>query len=133
MAVQKHGIEYRVGADTGEAVSNLQKFEREFRAMLEQIGKSPKEIAAFEILAKEIERGTKSTDELDTETRKLYDTYRILKQQAKDRDFLGLQSHMDVRKSDRGGQTGLRTPEGQRKTHQQGAGSGRPGHAAAHP
>ncbi len=57
MAIKEHGIEYKVGADTGGAVSNLQKFEREFRQMLEQMGKSPKEIAAFRILAKEVERG----------------------------------------------------------------------------
>ena len=97
MAIQEHGIEFKVGADTGGAVSNLQKFEQEFKKMLEQMGKSPKDIAAFQILAKEVERGVKSTDELDAETRQLLDTYRVLKQQAKDRDFLGLQSHQDVR------------------------------------
>ncbi|HEB76901.1 MAG TPA: hypothetical protein ENI90_00040 [Methylothermaceae bacterium] len=90
MAIQEHGIEFKVGADTGGAVSNLQKFEQEFKKMLEQMGKSPKDIAAFQILAKEVERGVKSTDELDAETRQLLDTYRVLKQQAKDRDFLGL-------------------------------------------
>lgn len=93
----KNDIEFKIGADTNTAISNVQRFEREFKKLLETMGKDAGEIKAFKSLARDIEKGVKSTDDLDAETRQLIDTYQSLRKQAQDRDFLGLNSHDVVR------------------------------------
>src|SRR5690606_389603 len=81
-----------------EGESNLSAFNRAFKDAMAEIGKSAEEIDAFDQLNKDLAKGTKQVDELDDETRQLYDTYRKGAELAADRDILGIRAHADIQK-----------------------------------
>ena len=88
----------KISVDKKEGESNLSAFNRAFKDAMAEIGKSAEEIDAFEELNKDLAKGVKQVDELDDETRQLYDTYRKGAELAADRDILGIRAHADIQK-----------------------------------
>src|SRR5690606_18678184 len=88
----------KISVDKKEGESNLSAFNRAFKDAMAEIGKSAEEIDAFDQLNKDLAKGTKQVDELDDETRQLYDTYRKGAELAADRDILGIRAHADIQK-----------------------------------
>lgn len=80
----------KIGADTGEAESNVSRFEKHFAQMLRDMGKTPKEIAAFHQLAADVAAGRKELWTLDEATQSLVKQYRSLSSVAKAQDILNL-------------------------------------------
>ncbi|PHS66371.1 MAG: phage tail tape measure protein [Thalassobium sp.] len=88
----------KISVDKKEGESNLSAFNRAFKDAMAEIGKSAEEIDAFDELNKDLAKGVKQVDELDDETRQLYDTYRKGAELAADRDILGIRAHADIQK-----------------------------------
>ena len=84
--------------DKKEGESNLSAFRRAFKGAMEDIGKSSAEVDEFGQLVSDIKLGKKAVDELDKETRQLYDTYNKGAQLAADKDILGLKAHADIQR-----------------------------------
>ncbi|WP_428243010.1 phage tail tape measure protein [Gynuella sp.] len=85
-----------LSVDKKDGESNLQAFNRTFKAAMQDIGKSAEDIDAFSGLVADLVQGKRSVEELDAETRQLYNTYKEGAQLAADKDILGLRAHADI-------------------------------------
>ena len=91
-------LSLKLQVDKKEGESNLSAFRRAFKGAMEDIGKSSAEVDEFGQLVSDIKLGKKAVDELDKETRQLYDTYNKGAQLAADKDILGLKAHADIQR-----------------------------------
>lgn len=88
--------QFKIALDAAEGRTELERFHSAFNRTLRELGKSDTEIKAFFDLEQAVRRGERSMAELDAETRQLLGSYQQLGQVARDRDFLGLESHKQV-------------------------------------
>lgn len=88
----------KLSVDKKVGESNVNAFRRAFKEAMLDIGKTAADVDAFSALVADINRGKKSIDELDAETKQLYRTYREGAQLAADRDILGVRAHAEIQK-----------------------------------
>jgi tape measure domain-containing protein len=79
-----------INAETSKARSEIGKFEQAFSKTMAELGKSRSETSAIRKLADDAAKGRVNVDQLDQEARELVQTYQRLKQEAGDRDLLGV-------------------------------------------
>jgi len=86
----------KIKVDKKDGESNLSAFRRSFKEALQDIGKSSDDIDAFSGLIADIKTGKKAVEDLDAETKQLYDTYNKGAQLAADKDILGIRAHAEI-------------------------------------
>ncbi|MEW6487650.1 MAG: phage tail tape measure protein [Thermodesulfobacteriota bacterium] len=87
----------RIGVDAKDAESNVTRFEREFQRVLEGLGKTAPEIAAFRELELASAAGQKSLEGVDAQTLRLIGTFREMREVARAQDMLQIVPHQEIR------------------------------------
>lgn len=89
--------QFKINLDTAQGENELQRFNQAWNKTLTDLGKTDAQIQSFYELEQAIRKGEKTTAELDEETKKLISRYQGLSEVARSRDFLGLESHAQVK------------------------------------
>jgi len=88
----------KIKVDKKDGETNLTAFNRAFKSAMSDIGKSSDDVDAFGRLIVDLKTGKKAVEELDAETKQLYDTYSKGAQLAADKDILGVRAHAEIQK-----------------------------------
>ena len=88
---------FKIHVDRKEGESHLEAFRRAFIQTMRDMGKSASDIATFEKLAQDLDAGRLKLDEVDKESRELYETWKRLSSVAADKDLLGIHHYQEIR------------------------------------
>ena len=88
---------FKIHVDRKEGESHLEAFRRAFVQAMKDMGKSASDIATFEKLAQDLDAGRVKLDEVDKESRELYETWKRLSSVAADKDLLGIHHYQEIR------------------------------------